>query len=178
MKNSIYVIALFVLTLFSCSVEEINSDQNLSDQDLETRFPMDRDVCERYKLLSDGLGIGVLDVSFTDTDAVLTFKVDKGYSLLTANVAWLNEEGEEFPLDELNRPVVDSFEHKKSVNQFSTELEIVIPHEFFTDSYFFAAHTIVFNEKGYKSQAWSSGYQFNGMESATYSYISLRNCGF
>lgn len=185
MKRAIFLIALFSLSIFSCSVEPLENDFTLESIETYENYEKSLDipegdkVCSRIPLVVEKMKkiVGVIDVSLINGMIELKITAVEGHSLNKTNLGFVNLNNEYLPMLDNGQPDISAFDiieyHPENLTKVTyyyedTDLDQNLIHTL-------VAKVMVIGPQG-KVPSWANGTKFNNNGYAMYSYINMGKC--
>jgi len=185
MQRAIFLITLFSLSIFSCSVEPLENDITLNsietyqNYDKSLDIPEGDKVCSRIPLVVEKMKkiVGVIDISLVNGMIQLDIMAVEGHVLNQTNLEFVNLNNEYLPMLDNGQPDISAFEiieyHPENLTKVTyfyedTDLGQNLIHTL-------VAKVTVIGPHG-KVPSWAYGTKFTNNGYAMYSYINMGKC--
>ena len=188
MKTQIYVIALLILSIFSCSNDPVENTNDLDTYVLiedsqfnftrSTAIPAEENLCSRIALISENhVEVGVIDFILTSTEIIASFKTLDNFTLVSTNLSMIDPSIESFPMLANGIPMVSAFEYAETHHGDEKVFAYTIEMESFADAYAFIPFATVQDQNGILHDVWGIANKFTDMSTAAFPQIAPGKCG-
>lgn len=189
-RNTIYVLLYLTSILFSCNVENINSEeaQVISAKNGKTKnenviitegnntsLEDDNEHCKSVNLIAGQNHIaGSVTIDIDGDSLVLTYTTNMDWTIDATHLHITSCEDEGFPTTGSNNPKIGHFEYSSTHADGVTEVIYEINLSDVTEEFCFAAHAEVSGIS--EETAWAEGDDFGGNSWAMYVEANLTEC--
>ena len=180
MKNPIYVIALLMLTVFSCEKDELNNETLTIDPSFKSTAESNRapeaTFCHRSKLIADGRDvIGYVEYTGFEDNYVINYVTFEKWEIIETHLNIGNCSNQESLVNENGDPMIDQFEHASNHAEDTYEVTYLINKDSLGKIFCLAAQAKIKGPNGIVT-AWADGAYFEGSTLAMYIQSSNEGC--